>query len=351
MALSGPRPADVTTTMLSADEIVRRTPAGGWRLVSSALAPDRLARSTDRRWATTFLAGLVGDDIEGVLSLHRFHGSVFPAGIHDPAVVAPEVFAGARSADSYLLIGGGFRELVSGYTMAPGSVEELRAPVARALVDAAFQHADGSGLVGAALYVRDEQMVAFQDPELGRAAQAVEEFAQLTMEPPTVDGYLSGLNHGRRSVVRRDWRRIDELSLRSRVCPAAEVVDEAAGLVAAVQRRHNLPDHPRLAAVRLRSWAAETLGRRLAFVVRNAGAGLAAVSFACHRDDVLELYEIGLADTPVRHLSYVEAMLYGPVRYAIQADCRVIQLGIGASRPKALRGARLSPVWAVGARA
>ncbi|MFE3186565.1 GNAT family N-acetyltransferase [Streptomyces violascens] len=315
-----------------------------WHVPSSALDPGRLAVA-DARWHSSFVVAEMNSQPVGLLVLNRCRSAAFPAPIYDPAKVAPQLFE-ARPADSHLLIGGS-TELVSGYVTRTTLDESMRRRVGRALVAAAIQHAESLGLIPAALYVRDEQLAEFRKPsgQADRPAVKLDEFAEL----PVGGDYLSSLNHGRRSVVRRDWRRLEESGLRAVEEDPFAVMDETAELVAAVKERHDVPEHPRLAAMRLRRWAKEPLGRRLAFVVRDSAGGILAATYGCHYDHVLELYEIGLTQSPDRHLAYVESMIYGPRRYAVREGCSSIHLGLGASRPKDLRGAMFSPVWAVAA--
>ncbi|MER6738279.1 GNAT family N-acetyltransferase [Streptomyces puniciscabiei] len=315
-----------------------------WHVPSSALDPARLAVA-DARWHSSFVVAEMNGRPVGVLPLNRCRSAAFPAPIYDPAHIAPQLFE-VRRADSHLLIGGS-TELVSGYVTRTALDESARRQVGRALVTAAFRHAESHDLTPAVLYVRDEQLAEFREPgnQDDRPAVKLDDFAEL----PVSGDYLSSLNHGRRSVVRRDWNRLDASGLRAEEVNAFDVIDETAELVAAVKQRHDVPEHPRLAAMRLRRWAKEPLGRRLAFVVRDSDGGILAATYGCHYGHVLELYEIGLAESADRHLAYTESMIYGPLRYAEREGCSSIHLGLGASRPKDLRGAMFSPVWAVAA--
>lgn len=368
-------------------------PDARWNLVSSALSPQWLRSASDARWTVSAVLASVGEAVVGVLPLHRCKGAEFPAPVFDPHALAPGLFA-AAPADEWLLVGGTL-DLVSGVALAADLPPALSAAVGRALVDRAFEQAAAQSLLPAALYVRDEQVAAFlgrpetpvtsetpdasaipEKPEASTPARTLEgaeppaASSQPTEAPDSVlthgrrkaavldrlatvhlagGDHLSGLDHGRRSVVRRDLRRIRDHGLTGACVPAADLVAEAAALVAEVKLRHGVPDHPRLAALRLRAWAAAPVGRRVGFAVRDAGGALLAACFGCHHGQELELTEIGLADHPEhRHLAYVEALFYAPLRYAERLGCTTIRMGLGSSRPKDLRGATFSPVWAVG---
>lgn len=314
-----------------------------WIFSSTALAPGRLRRvARDGRWRSWFAVTFVDDVPVGLLPMYRSKRPAFVAALYDPARVAPQLFA-ARRADEYMLVGGS-TELVSGFAHRASLDRDQTRDIGTALADAAFEHARARGLTGAALHVRDHEVDAFRG---GRSSLVVGQFATLPVPGATPEQYLAMLRRGPRWTVRQEWRALDERGLRGTPVAAADLVEEAVGLVANVKRRHGVPDHPSLIRLRLEDWAAEAFGERIAFTVRENGR-LLAVCFACHHGNVLEINEIGLAeDTDTRHLVYVEALVYAPLRYAGQAGCTRIELGLDSSTPKRLRGAVCAPVWAV----
>jgi hypothetical protein len=322
-----------------------------WRIGSVLGLPSRQVAHAayDRRWQIRFVKAVTPSAIVGLLPVFRFTGQRFPTPIFDPAAVAPGLFAD-RPADEYLLIGGS-TELYSAVAFAGGLHPSARCTVGRVLVDAAYRLAFDEGLTGAALYLRDEQRELFSHPCRPRPWHRLDDFARLAVPAGRrEEDYLANLAGSHRSIVRRDWRRRREQRLHSVAEPAREVVDESLPLVADVKRRHDVEDHPRLIKLRLDRWATEPFGTRLAFTVRDVGGRLLAVSFGCHWDKTLELHEIGLTpDAGMRQLAYVEALVYAPLRYAQARCCAELHLGLGSPRPKTLRGARLSPVWAISA--
>ncbi|WP_165956539.1 GNAT family N-acetyltransferase [Kribbella antibiotica] len=277
------------------------------------------------------------------MTLSRCLMNGFPATIFDPACAAPDLFTDdVGKPAGYLLIGG--TDLVSGPVLSAALNSFEKQLVGQALVDGAFAKAHQAGLAPAALYVRDQDIAYFSGSHC--EAVKVDEFA--TVPVRGWDSYLAGLSHGRRSVVRRDIKGLKEKELGSEIGSALELIPEAAPLVVAVKNRHQIPDHPRLVEMRLATWAQMDVGTRFGFSVRDTQGRLLAASFGCHHDDVLEMHEIGLADSPHRHLAYVEALVYSPLRLAHELGCQELQLGMGSTRPKVLRGAKTSPVWVVG---
>jgi hypothetical protein len=232
--------AGISTAVTATEDFTDVLHDDEWVFSSAALAPGRLRRvAADARWRSWFVIALWSGAPVGLLPLYRSKRASFAAPIYDPTRVAPQLFGPCR-ADEYLLIGGN-TELVSGATLAASLDRALVDGVRTALVDAAFDHAGAQGLIGASLYVRDGDIEGFR---AGRAVRAVGEFATLPVPGATPEHYLSMLNHGRRSVVRRDWRALDSRGLRSTEVDAADLVDDAVDLVVDVKRRHGVTDHP-----------------------------------------------------------------------------------------------------------
>ena len=318
-----------------------------WQAESACLFPSALARlSSNQRQQTSFVVVMFDSSPVGIMPLRQPKLEEFASPLLNPALVAPSILGDRRlSAREYLFIGA-TRELVSGLAYHAGLSTEDLYRVTQLLGDEALAEACRRGLLPAIMYVRDRQAANFGNTWTKSEIAA---FASLEVDGEDDDGYIGTLNHGRRSTVLRDLRQLTSRGLSSEPVLAISVIEEAAPLVSSVRVRNGLLDHPRLALTRLRDWASEPLGDRLSFVVRNENGEILAACFACKRDDVLELFEVGITPTesPVRHLAYVESMVYGPRRYAAKVGCRTVQMGIGATRPKVLRGAKLHPVWAM----
>jgi predicted N-acyltransferase len=277
-----------------------------------------------------------GSTVTGIVLVQQAKQAAVSA-VFDPATVAPTLF-GSADPREYLLIGG-VTDLVSGTAVRPG------ADVSGVLVRAAHAEAISRGLRPAALYVRDAELATFTGAGLDRTEQ-VSQACAIRLAGDDA-GYLASLTHNQRRTVLKDRRRIDGLALKSEVLPAGEAVS-LAPLVANVKARHGVADHPRLVRLRLKEWAAEPVGERVAFVV-SGSTGPLAVTFACRTRERLEVYETGLADDAEdRHEAYVESLVYAPVRYAIEHGTAEVHLGLDAVTPKTRRGAVASPVWAMG---
>jgi hypothetical protein len=344
---------DISTTIHeSPDELPPNIGHHEWAVCSFALEPSRVIRnSRDRRFSTSFVLARVDTRPVGFLPLLRYKAETFPASMFDPASTAPRVFTpDSRPAHQYMLVGG-TTELVSGAAVRNGLPGQTAEVVRHRLIDAGFEAARAAGLHGAALYVRQAELAAYlgRGPE-PRKHQSTGELATLHVPADGLNGYLASLNHGRRSTVLRDWRRLDTLGLHAEEVCARNVVDEAVPLVLGIKHRHNVPDHRILARYRLKDWATDPVGDRVAFVLRDSSGAMIGVTFGCRRPPILELYEIGLVDEPeMRHLIYAEILVYAPLRSAAINGCNQILLGLGSTTPKKIRGATIANVWAVGA--
>lgn len=316
-----------------------------WSLVSVALAPHRAHRpSLAASWDSWVIVAVQRGAFVGVLPIQRPKNTAVSGSVLDPVSVAPEIFGtAARDPREYLFIGG-CTDLVAGTATAAGLGDVQSRRVKHALVTRAVEESHRLKLTGAALYVRDEELEAFSGGGL-RQAVPIARLSSLRVPASHAD-YLGSLRGSQRRTVIKDRQVTAELGLRTDVLPAAETVDEAAPLIMNVKRRHDVLDHPRLARLRLAEWAADPLGDRVAFVV-SGEAGPLAITFACDCGRMLEIYEIGLTDEPAhRHAAYVQSLVHAPLAYAMEHGLDEIVFGLDAEKPKTIRGAILSPVWA-----
>jgi hypothetical protein len=343
-------PVAISTSVVAGSDIGNKDFGDEWQASSVTLMPHSLREAArDLRWESLCTIAQIGSLPVGLLPIYRRKGSAFPAAFIDPAKVAPEIFPGGIAASQYALIGGA-SDMVAGPAISRLLIDDMAAAVKRSLVDAAYRWSEASGLVGAALYVRQQDLTAFIGASgLARRSQPVDELSVLRLPPGGWEGYLASLDHKRRSVVKRDLAKLNDLKLALRVTAASDIIAESVPLVRNIKERHGVPEHVDLLEARLSDWAANQVGERIAFTVRDSSSRLIAVSFGCLHGSVLEMCEIGLTDDPsVRQLVYVEVMLYSPIRLAAATGSEEITLGLGSVIPKKLRGATVTKVWAVG---
>jgi hypothetical protein len=224
----------------------------------------------------------------------------------------------------------------------PRETIEAAASLAGALIHA---EARRLGRRPAALYVPESEQ-PFLMHALGPACRRydVAAEARLPIVGEYESDYLAALPSSHRSVVRRDWRERTRRGLVSRAVPWTDVLDRATGMIAAVAHAHGSLDHPLLIQDRLARWLENAELTTVAFVVDTPERAILAISFGWVWRDTFQVYEVGLAvrSTPGRHLAYVEALIYAPLRYAQAARCASISLGLDAAEPKRLRGATIT---------
>ncbi len=345
----------MTETMTDAVRVSVAEPAdvpgalweAGWSGHLIALHPRRVRETLGAPgWRHSLVLATCDGTVAGVMPVSRPVGTEFPAAVFDPRVRVPDLPA-RRSARDYLLIGGHF-DLASGCAVRSGLPDRQARRVRRAVARAAFALARRDGLAGVALYVPDAEGAEWEDGLGAYTRHQSAEFASIDLAEPTRAAYLAALRHSRRSVVIRDERELDRLGLRARAVAPGDVLEQAVPLVAAVKEKHGAAEHPRLVEYRLDRWSQGGAGTAVAFALHDQAGVLLAVSFGrCHGDTV-EMYEIGLQpDGPSRRLAYAEVLVYAPLRFAFDHGCTRLRLGCDSTHPKQLRGAKISPMWAI----
>jgi hypothetical protein len=195
------------------------------------------------------------------------------------------------------------------------------------------------------LYVRDEEIGAFED--IGKAAP-VRETAVLDLPVRDLDGCVGRLTKRDRYRVRRELLELAELHMCAQPVDVADIIPKAAPLIAATKLRYGVQDHPVMVSFRVQQWASGGADDCRAFALRDPHGTVIGVSFAAVHGSTAELYELGLApDADHRLHAYAELLVYAPLRFALQHGCQRLILGMDSIEPKARRGARVEPVWAV----
>lgn len=322
--------------------------AGGWSGHFVALHPRRIKETLQHpAWRHRLVLATRGSDVVGLMPVSRPAGAAFPAAVFDPRIRVPGLLASRASARDYLLVGGHF-DLASGCAVRSELPAADARRIRRDLARAAFELARCEGLAGVAMFVADAESAEWDDDQCGLARQQTAKFASIELAEPTWAAYLASLRHSRRSVVVRDERELDRLGLRARTLAPSDILAEAVPLVAAVKARHGAAELAPLVEYRLDRWIRSGAGSAVAFAVRDQSGALLAVSFGRRHGDTVEMYEIGLqSDVPSRHLGYAEVLVYAPLRYAFEHECTRLRLGCDSTHPKQLRGAEITPIWAI----
>lgn len=316
--------------------------AGDWDLACLAHHPARQALlCRDARWDAGLLAAWDGDRLVGCAVLAR---PTVPA-LTDPELrqaldrCAPEL----TDSSGVLLLGSPV-EYASGIALA----HDLRldpAEVRRAMVAAAVQAAAGRRLRLGTLFAESalvDELISVGAPGHGPAAVPLTERAWLAGPFADFEQYLSAQSRDRRAMIRRELRTIARLGLTAEVTGLDDALARgAAELIAELKRRHGLPEAPRLVRLRVERWARTAQGTVRAIEVR-AGGQVVAVALTQQSDRHHEVYEVGLAeDFEHRIHAYTLACFYEPVRLLVEQRGTVLDLGVGTTEAKTLRGAHL----------
>jgi hypothetical protein len=265
---------------------------------------------------------------------------------YDPRAIDPNFFAALSEDGCQWRLIGGRTDYAAGIAVR-GDLEVGRAASARrALVRHAVGLARTERRHAVALYVAGMEIAAFRAAMGPDSVAPTRPTAMLKVVGTSIEDHVRRLDATQRRHVRADLRRRERFGLSTRVVDAETMIDQAAGIVASVRRRHGHPDHPRLVAYRLRAWSRSGAGRAVAVVVDDRHGATLAVGFCYDDGTLLEHYEIGLVDSAgARYAAYLEALIYGPLTYAQRTGISAVELGLGSEDTKRLRGADLSPVW------
>lgn len=334
----------------SADRVGDLVGSMSWRWPAVSHLPSALLRaSQDRRWASSCFVALAKGRAVGILLVQVPRTARYGAAAYDPVELLGDV-GPAPDADArpeFLHIGG-TTHLLSALGLRDDLSHDDRLTVANACVRGAIERAREEGLVAVATHVRDEDtrlfLPAFQAP----LVKQIDARCTLALPDGGWMGYLDSLTGSARQTVRKEMDALRGLGLLAERQQVDAVLEAAAPLVVNVKARHGTPEHPRLAAARMKAWASAAESTSIAFAIRERGARISAVSVCAHQGDTLEVYEVGL---PVRHelrrLQYAEVLFYAPIRYAIEHGIPKLDFGLGPVNTKRLRGASAQPVWTV----
>jgi hypothetical protein len=160
--------------------------------------------------------------------------------------------------------------------------------------------------------------------------------------------YVQQLSQKQRGRVRAEWRARAREGLVTRMTTWRDLMDVVVPLLAEAERKRSRPDHPKLVRARLEAWLENDEIDPVAFEVSRGGEML-AVSLGWRWRRIYQGYAVALTpcEVPVRHLAYVESIIYAPLRYAAEAECVAMTLGLASSEPKRLRGADLVESFAL----
>jgi hypothetical protein len=153
-------------------------------------------------------------------------------------------------------------------------------------------------------------------------------------------GPLASLPRSVRQTIRHSERQIAEHQISVQTIPWAEYCGNACDLIADHNKRKGIVDHPALVRYRMEQW--NDCEEVTALVVHAAADGMdGVVTLLLYRDE-MEVYEIGLPgqEDVRRRAIYACLTFHEPRRVAQSQALTKIRAGLGASRPKQLRGAR-----------
>lgn len=238
----------------------------------------------------------------------------------------------------------GYRNVLAVDRSAP---PELRRAALRAAVEHALALAAAAGRTALVWpFASTETLRRLSEAVPTRAAFETGE-AEIAVAGSTLEDHLAQLPRSRRKQAKSDLRAFRGAGWDVREERLLRIVDEAAPLLANVERKYG-----RMATVpglvrHLRTQATSLDGRDVVFTCRDARGTLAGYFLAYRWRDTLYGRLNGFDYDRLRGgREYFALSFYAPLAYAAGHSLRCLHLGIGALEAKVMRGARLLPLWA-----
>jgi hypothetical protein len=287
-----------------------------------------IQHSSDPRWEPRYVLVRDGARLRAAVPIFLGHGAQWSDQIHSPREwgCSAEPDQGKSA-----LIGG--RMEIRGSLRCADEADVLRA--------VAGQCASLAELRGRDIYL------GYLDERQQRLAEAIfgpvewlADYDDFTYPEEVVLGSLARLPRDIRQAIRHDERSIAEYGIKADVVPWRDYRGSGCELIAAHNKRKGMTDHPELVRYRMDQWdECDEVSVFVAHAVMGDQEG--ATTLLVYRDEV-EPYEIGLpeGDGPQRRTLYT-CLAFGELRrFARDNSCRTVRAGLGAARPKRIRGAR-----------
>ncbi|MEU9102326.1 GNAT family N-acetyltransferase [Streptomyces sp. NPDC048361] len=171
--------------------------------------------------------------------------------------------------------------------------------------------------------------------------------ARIPLRGSTFDDYLAALPSKRRVTIRRERRAFAEAGYELRTLRLSECADAAGALAAQLQERHNHPVDPAVMARMLHDQAAG-MADSGTVCAAYADGRMAAFSLYYRHAGTLWLRSTGYDYSRLRGAhEYFNLVYYLPIEDAYAHRATALHLGMESLRAKSLRGAAISPLWAV----
>jgi hypothetical protein len=185
----------------------------------------------------------------------------------------------------------------------------------------------------------DEHQQALAEAVFG-PVKWLAEYEDFVYPDEVVQGPLASLPRNVRQTIRHSERQVAEHQISVQTSLWTEYHGNACDLIADHNIRKGVVDHPALVRYRMEQW--NDCEEVTALVVHAVADGMdGAVTLLLYRDE-MEVYEIGLPgqEDVRRRALYACLTFHEPRRVARSRALTKIRAGLGAARPKQLRGAR-----------
>jgi hypothetical protein len=287
----------------------------------------RLVQHTgDPRWEASYVVARDDGRLVAAVPLFLGHGEQWSDQIHQPADWGNP---GAPVQENSALVGG--RLEIRGSLRCDDEPDVLRA-----VGDACREKLSGREVFFGYF---DERQRRLAEAMFG-PVQWLVEYEDFDYPREVVLGDLADVPRNVRQSIRAGERKVAQLGIETAVVPWTEYEGGGCDLIAAQNQRKGVVDHAALVAYRLDQWRECD---DVSVYVAHAGTGEeeGAVSLLVYRDEI-EVYEVGLPDGngPSRRTLYSCLTFDAPRRLAQELSLTKVRAGLGAAKPKRIRGAQ-----------
>ncbi|MBT2395805.1 GNAT family N-acetyltransferase [Streptomyces sp. ISL-100] len=196
------------------------------------------------------------------------------------------------------------------------------------------------------LYVKDSAAKELADV-CGTDPVHLQQDAAIPLPGSSFDDYLGTLPSKRRVVIRRERRAFQEAGYEVRELRLSECADRAGELLAGLQDRHGHGSEPAAMAGLLRQQA-DGMGDSGTVLGCFLGGTMVGFSLFYRFGGTVWVRALGFDYPRLRGAQeYFSLAYYLPIEHAYRSGETELHLGMDSIRAKTLRGAEVSPLWAI----
>jgi hypothetical protein len=199
-----------------------------------------------------------------------------------------------------------------------------------------------------AMYVTTDDAMALHDAGVTTTPVLLEADAWIELPDSDWSTWEESLSKNRRKIVRRDVRRFQEAGYRIEQAPLPECWHLLGGIASATQAKYGHETSPDIELKSLRNHALQMGDAARTSLLYRSDDELVGFCLYYSWQDTVTLRWLGLDyDRLTGAQEYFNLCYYTQIEHAAERGTRWLHAGVKSSDAKAVRGARLRPLWLV----